>query len=228
MLRMLLFGLLSLSLAQEVEVAKVSRIGGVVNDDLGNPLPEARLTLSYTSGRTGVRRTEWHAVSDGQGRFQFQGLPRGEFGLCIQPRSGPWLNPCLWGSGPIVASISKENRMASLAIVLKKGVFQPIDVEDPAQLLLKNAASSGAHLLLGTTARNGVFVPAVRVSEGDRSRSYSLLLPAGVPVSLSLGSGFYTLSDGLGVPVQGLQKVSLTVATANVAPIRLVITGTVK
>ena len=65
--------------ASQARPSGTGRITGVVVDDLGTPLPDARLALYLRSGPSG----DWDLRSDQAGRFTIDDLPAGTFDLHV-------------------------------------------------------------------------------------------------------------------------------------------------
>jgi len=216
--------------------------GSVTAED-GAPVPGAvvlyhRVTRSVRvgghlqppPGEAVVRST---VPSDTNGVFALSNLPAGDYLLCAEVPSAPYLNPCKWSSSPKVTILpGTVNRPA---LVLKKGVFLRVRVNDPAGLLppVKDGPLGAANLIIGVIFADGAYLGAANTSTGRAGREYQMSIPAGVPLKLWVFSRHVTLTDsrrsplvnpGANIPFQAVagqdQLFTLSVSgRARVAPL---------
>jgi hypothetical protein len=188
-------------------VAQPTRLGaiaGTLAGDDGTNIVGGYVSLHLLSVRPEgrPRQTLWTVVTGAGGSFRFDGLPGGRYRLCAQVSSGAWLNPCEWGPQPPVVSLPGPPPIASVTMVLRKGVAVPVRVEDPGNILAQNEGKApGAHLLLGVGNEALWFRPASLLSRDASGRSHQVVVPFNSAVKLVVRSTFFRLSDGAGVPL---------------------------
>ena len=184
---------------------------GLVTAEDGSPIPGAavlysRLTPTVRVGRQ-VRPAPGEAVvrstvsSDASGRFALSSLPPGDYLLCAEVPSAPYLNPCKWSSSLRASILAGAVHRPTL--VLKKGVFLKVRVNDPAGLLppVKDGPLRAANLIVGVVFGDGAFLGATNTSVVPTGRDYQMAIPAGVPLKLWAFSRHVTLTDSRGSPV---------------------------
>ncbi len=139
--------------------------------------------------------------SDTNGAFAVSNLPAGDYALCAEVPSAPYLNPCKWSSSP-KATIA-AGAVDRPALVLKRGVFLKVRVNDPRGLLppVKNDPSRAPNLILGVVFGSGAFLAAAITRADQSGRDYQMSIPAGVPLKLWVFSRHVTLTDAMGLPV---------------------------
>ena len=139
--------------------------------------------------------------SDANGAFAVSNLPAGDYVLCAEAPSQPYLNPCKWSSAPKVTIAA--GAVHRPALVLKKGVFLKVRVNDPKGLLppVKNDPSRAPNLIIGVVFGSGAFLAAAITRADQSGRDYQMSIPVGVPLKLWVFSRHVTLTDALGLPV---------------------------
>lgn len=136
--------------------------------------------------------------TDVNGNYSANALPPGSYQVCVDATSGPPLNPCLWGSAPL-AVVAAAN-VAPLDVAVVPGVFLEVTINDPQGLLPASEISplDFPHLIVGVYFGSGAFLAAQRTSAGTGTQTYSMPVPAGVPLNLWLQSRWVTLTDSSG------------------------------
>ncbi len=139
--------------------------------------------------------------SDANGALTALDLPPGEYVLCAEVPAAPFLDPCKWSPAPkltIAAGV-----MDRPALVLKRGVFLKVRVNDPKGLLppMKNDPSRAPNLIVGVVFGNGAFLAAANTRADQTGRDYQMSIPTGVPLKLWVFSRHVTLADAAGLPV---------------------------
>jgi len=188
-------------------------LGSVTGDD---GLPLAGATVLYqriyrtvlvgrqerpAPGEAVVRRA---TSSDASGAFLAPNLPAGDYFLCAEVPSAPYLNPCKWSSAPkATIAAGAVNRPA---LVLNKGVLLKVRVNDPAGLLppVKERPFRGVSPIVGVIFGNGAFLAAANTGVGPFAREYQMSIPAGLPLKLWVYSRHVTFRDSAGSPVDNL------------------------
>ncbi len=149
-------------------------------------------------GETVVRRT---VSSDANGAFSVPDLPVGEYQLCAEVPSGPYLDPCKWSVAQRTTVLAGS--IATPTIVLKKGVVLKVRVNDPPGLLppVKEDLFRPLHLIVGVVFGEGAFLRATNTGVDAAGRDYQMSVPADIPLKLWVFSRHVTLADSGGLPV---------------------------
>lgn len=201
--------------AQQTKVGPVNTITGNLRGEDSSSIVGAKVQLSRKRGPLpfpAKYRPRWDTMSGPAGAFRFDGIPPGQYTLCVQAPSTLWLNPCEWGLAPPSVYIPQPQPSASFIMVLKRGARVPIRVNDAAQLLTTHEGkTAGAHLLLGVRSDALVFRTANIESRDSNGRNYYVLIPFNTNVKLVVASSFFQLSDGIGK--------SLTRTQPNILPV---------
>ncbi len=191
--------------------AQFGAIQGFVTAEDGAPIPDAvvfysRLAqLARIGGRVGPAPGEavvHRSVSTSAGGgFAVPDLPVGDYLFCAEVDSAPYLNPCKWSSSPKVTLLAGAARDQTL--VLKKGVFLKVRVNDPLGLLprVKDSPLGPLNLIIGVVFGEGAFLRATNVSVDQAGRDYQMAIPAGMPLKLWVFSRHVTVADSRGLPV---------------------------
>jgi hypothetical protein len=145
------------------------------------------------------------AITDTKGNHSANGLPPGQYVVCVNIPAQRLLDPCRWGAAPVAQVQSGQK--AVLNISLQSGVFLQIRLNDPKGLLPSSERNSFdfPHVTTGVFFRGGAFLAAERASVDSAGQVYRMTIPAGEPLNLWLSSGFVQLTDNLGkaVPATG-------------------------
>jgi hypothetical protein len=179
---------------------------GIVTDEDGRPLPAAvvrcqripRLTrvgnhFEVARGEAVVSRS---VSPDVQGAFAALDLPPGYYVICAGFPGAAYLDPCQWSTSPNVTL--SAGAVGTPSLVLRKGVFLRVRVNDPARLLPSEAGiMSAGNLIVGVRFGNGAFHGAHRRID-KTGRDYEMVIPAGMPMSLWVFSRHVTLTDAKG------------------------------
>ncbi len=220
--------------AQQPPAGENRIVSGTLAGDDGNLISGGFVTLRYQRivppgrlMRPLSRPTEHTTRSGSDGAFRFDNLLYGNYVLCAQVPRSSWLNSCDWGSNPIQVSVS-EAPSATVTVVMRKGAAIPIRIDDPTRSLSQDQGRTpGAHLLLGVGGTDGLFRPAVFVSEDGGGRNYQTLVPFDLAIKMVASSSFFQMADGLGTPLQAqTTAIPLTVPARSTPPgIRFIVTG---
>lgn len=184
--------------------------GSVTAED-GAPLPGAVVLYSRVTnlvkvgssyqpapGEAVVRRT---VSSDANGLFSLSNLPVGDYLLCAEVPSGPYLDPCKWSSA--LRTVVSAGSVASPVLVLKKGVLLKVRVHAPPGLLpaVKDEPLRPLNLIIGVVFGDGAFLRATNTSVDRAGRDYQMSIPADMPLKLWVFSRHVTLTDSRGLSV---------------------------
>ncbi len=195
--------------AQALAVSTIS--GTVTTADDGSPIMGAnihyrRVPRLVSAGHTpkvapGESLVSSTVVTDVKGAFAAPNLPAGDYIVCADVPSQPYLDPCRWSSTPRLTVSSGIPALQPL--VLKKGVYLNVRVNDPKGLLppFLNGPLRAANLIVGVVFGNGAFLGAANTSIDSAGRDFQMAIPAGVPLKVWLFSRHVTLTDFSGKAV---------------------------
>lgn len=184
--------------------------GSVVTEE-GVPLPGAVILYSRVTrllkvgnyyrpapGETVMRRT---VASAADGAFNVSNLPVGEYLLCAEVPSEPYLDPCKWASAQKVTVTARS--VVRPTVMLKKGVLLKVRINDPAGLLprAKEDLLSPLNLIIGVVFREGAFLRAVNTAADGTGREYEISVPTDTPLKLWVFSRHVALRDAKGAAV---------------------------
>lgn len=185
-------------------------VGSVRGED-GAPVAGAVVRYARTTRLVGpasrARLAPGEAVvqsrisSDANGAFSVSDLPAGEYLLCAEVSAAPFLDPCKWSTSPkITIAAGSVDRPA---LVLKRGVFLKVRVNDPKGLLplMKSDPSRAPNLIIGVVFGSGAFLAAANTRADQSGRDYQMSIPTGVPLKLWVFSRHVTLTDAAGLAV---------------------------
>lgn len=183
-------------------------ISGILQGSDGSPIRQGVIgaSLASSASKARPRRTSATAEVLQDGTFRIPGLEIGTYQICVQAPNTIWLDPCQWGTGPVVVSLNIARPSANLPIQVEKGGLLTIRVIDPDQLLtLHEGKTPGAHLLLGVRTDASNFRTATVASNDQNGRNYRLLIPLNRQIKLSVASSFFQLADadGKALPPSG-------------------------
>jgi hypothetical protein len=182
-------------LAQQTNTGKLL---GTVTDDSGTAITGAIVsaTLQPPGPVPKFTPVTVSSISGGKGAFELDNLPAGTFGLCVQKPDLQLLNPCLWSDTRVTAAVNSGQTTSGISLVVEKGVRISIRLADDQKLL---KAASHEDILIGTGHGTSPFIPAQLSSKDDSGKTFSLLIPTGRAVQLSVFSAMFALGDEKGV-----------------------------
>lgn len=190
---------------------KSGAIQGFVAVEDGAPLPGALVLYSRVTplveigtsyrpapGEAFVRRT---VSADANGRFSVSDLPAGEYLLCAEVPSGPYLNPCRWSFA--YRTTVSPGSVATPTVVLKKGTLLKVRVNDPAGLLpsVKEDVSRPLQLIVGVVFGEGAFLRAKNTAVHGAGRDYEMSVPVSTALKLWVFSRHVMLADSKGAAI---------------------------
>ena len=159
--------------------------------------------LSPGESRSKIASAEAHhsaeSSSESAGSYRLDGLPAGNYLLCVEKFSEPFLDPCKW-SKAVSVSVGPGSRTVA-DVRLTKGVFLRIHVKDPLGLLPPNSAPMGPPPIIGGVKfGTGAFL-AADYTPAPEGGDFVMAIPTGVRLQLWLFSRDVTLGDSQGHPV---------------------------
>jgi len=165
-------------------------------------LPRVGKTVQLAPGEVVFGTT---STTDATGKHAAQGLPPGNYLVCVNVPAQPLLDPCKWGPASPVVQV-QAGQTAQLNIPLQSGVFLQVHFNDPNGLLPATlTAAEVPHVVTGVFAGNGGYLAAGQVAADASGQNYRMAIPTGVPLSLWLFSRQVLLADSAGnaVSAQG-------------------------
>ena len=135
-------------------------------------------------------------LSQKNGGFFFNSLVPGSYRFCAQAPGSDLLNPCEWTGKPPVVNLAPGELQSAIRITMKQGVRLHVRLDDPVQVLStksKPAPGNDVRILLST--EKGEFHGMPVVSEDAGGRNHMMLVPDGLPLTLSLRSANLQVND---------------------------------
>jgi hypothetical protein len=203
--------LLAASFALAQSSGAAGSLSGSITDTQGVPIPGAQVRyMSITpSVAAGLRPTPGPGetvangivTADASGDFSAAGLLAAPYVLCASVPSAPYLDSCVWGQ-PVRVTVS-AGATANQTLVLQKGVFLNVRVNDPMALLpqVVDGPWTPHKLLVGVTYGTGAYQGVRNTAVDSSGHSYQLIVPVGIPFSLALYSTDVALTDANGATV---------------------------
>jgi hypothetical protein len=193
------------ALGQTKTTASASVSGTVIEATTLKAVPAALVTASRAGAPPFSRNTK----SGGDGAFQIQGLEAGDYLVCVQAMSGPYLDPCQWNGNPVGIKLSAAQAAIGIKIALTPATVLNVEVKD-AQKALRQLTKDGRRpdLSIGVWGPRGLYYPALEagVTPGNAAaqasataRTYRLAIPADTPLNLHVASRDVRLGDANGV-----------------------------
>ncbi len=207
LVRYLCFGAAAVPLVVAQSASGTGTLAGSVRDANGAPL--AGISVLYTSlapqsaplppGSVMPANVVSGSVSsDTSGDFFVSGLPAGTYALCTQSPSAPYLDLCTWKPGVTVRVPAGGS--ASEALVLARGVYLNVRVNDPSHLLPQavDGPWTPRRLVVGVAYAANAFQGVPNTAVDSSRRDYRAVIPAGIPFALWLYSTDVALADSSG------------------------------
>jgi len=146
-------------------------------------------------------------TTDASGEFLVVGLPPGNYALCANVASAAYLDPSTWQQ-PIRVTIPPGGSV-SQTVILTKGVFLKVRVNDPMGLLPQTVDGvwTSRKLLVGVQYARGAYQGAQNTGVDAGGHDYQLVIPTGQPFKLRLFSRDVALKDvgGNALDISGSQ-----------------------
>jgi hypothetical protein len=136
-------------------------------------------------------------VSAGDGSFTLSNVPSGDYVLCARNEGAAALNPCAWGSVPIVKIATGRNATGQ-TIQMAAGATFAVHLDDPGGLLAANPIKAVPIVRLAT--KHGITMLPITGATAV-SRDFGLLVPYNATYSVILSTEHFKTSDAAGVPI---------------------------
>jgi len=209
-------------------------IQGTVVGDNGKPISSARVYAAAKSTSQQIKAPPTIATKVGNavnaaadGTFTIPNLPAGPYVLCAQTTVAGWLDPCQWSASITLVSLNAGQNLAGQKVVMASGAILQIRINDPSKFLAPAAAAVAHDVDVLALASNKAYYYA-RISSSDANgRTHVLTLPFGVPHTLIVRSGQFTLADAKGAPISatGHTEPVQTAVGATTQPYTFTVTG---
>src|SRR5260370_36420556 len=89
-----------------------------------------------------------NTVSESDGSFTLSGVPAGDYVICARKAGVAALNPCAWGSAPLV-KVTAGLQATGQTVRMAAAATLQVHFDDPGGLLAANASKPGANLIVG-------------------------------------------------------------------------------
>ena len=178
------------------------QITGQIDGPDGKPLPGAVVSAHLVpSGTAKVKASAASAVTATSGSFSISNLAPGTYRICAQSPTVAALDPCQWSATPPTITVSSGQPAKLPTVTLAKGHPVQVHIDDPQQLLVTNAKKPGVHLLVGVWTPKGLFVAMPITSTQATGRDHQTFIPYDTPLTLSVHSKAFKMTDANGAPV---------------------------
>jgi len=126
--------------------------------------------------------------TDINGAYQFSGLARASYRICVYAENVMLLDPCAWSDQPPLWNL-ESGQAATLNIVLATGRFVHVRVNDPTGAIASAEQKTGASaIVMSGVSADGHGTHFVEVSTDSGGRNFRALVPNAATVSLQIGS----------------------------------------
>jgi len=211
-------------------------VKGVVQDAGGTPIPgSVRVFISQALPANAIRaaappvQTGPHVTSrytDGAGNFRVDSLAPGDYVVCASAATPGYLDPCQWAAAAPSFTVTADQVVANVTVVLAKGAVIPVRVNDaPQKFLKKQDTGTDGDLQIHAVTGTGNHHMALIVAQDDKGRDHTLTVPFGTPLNFQVFSPRLAVGEASG-KLSAPGGFGLTVpAGTTPAPIVLTVTG---
>ena len=173
-------------------------------------------TALVTATRLDLPPVRKSTKSGGDGSFRIEGLPAGNYSLCVQAPGNMYLDPCEWESTSAGITLVSGQAANGVSLKLIAASILNIQVQDTQHLLSqKTKEGRTPDLSVGVWGPKGLYHPAHSVAgggpsaslqsaDGDgASRSYHIAVPRDIALKLHIASRDLRLGDRNGASLAG-------------------------
>ena len=204
---------------------------GLVTDDSGKPIANARVLISYAAPImphvtappviTGALAAT--AATDASGKFYADNLAPGQYVVCAETTTPGYLDPCHWGIAAPIFTVTAGEAISGLRIVTPKGAVLRVHIDDPHQLLNSAIDTVDLDLEIHVVNGKGLHYSAPLQSRNSTGRDHAITIPFSTPVSLRVLSAHLSVADQSGKSFAALE---INVPTGTAPPaVGLTVTG---
>jgi hypothetical protein len=206
--------LMALTLLSGLTEMQAGTIVGIVQTPEGSPLSSATVVAArrFSAVSTSAPVLAF-ASTDHNGYYHFDSLVDGSYVVCAQLPWMAYLDPCSWDAAPPVWNLDSSHP-GVIRIILRRGVFFNIQVDDPAGAVLAQAAKThGPVYRFHVLDKRGI-AHWIQPSPQDASgKSLRTVIPAGEDVFIVAHLGAIALSDAAGNALPDGGKFTVHAAT---------------
>jgi len=185
-----------------------SSLTGLVVDDSGKPIAQARLLISLSPSVTHkisappviTGPLAATVYSDGAGNFRADGLAPGQYIVCAEASELGFLDPCHWSTSAPVAAIAIGRATPGVRVIMAKGSIVKVRVEDLQRLLKSAAVAVDLDLEIHVVTPRGIHYHAAIQSSTGVGREHTITVPFNTPLTLRVFSAHLTINDQSGRP----------------------------
>jgi len=164
--------------------------------------------------------------TDLAGAFSFSQLPAGQYNLCARipaeqaaNPSLPYLDTCTWPQPQPPVLVSAGQTLTGILVLVPQGVRLQVQVNDPQSLLAQITPQQWAQipdmqLQVRIRQTGGLPYRVPLVSQTPNGRSYSLGVPAGASLLLTVSSSSLNIVNQIGAAVRGEASLPTPTGTA--------------
>ena len=154
------------------------------------------------------------SVTNASGQASFTGLPFGVYSVCVEPRNGTLIEPCLWAP-PDTTHLTSQHASDSLNLTVSKGIPVDIRIDDPEGLL--SAPNAGQGLAVGIVTPIGP-VPLRPAAQDPAGVNYRIIAPPSVAAAIQIAAGALQIFDNTGNSVNFFPSSTSAGPSFNLSP----------
>jgi hypothetical protein len=184
------------------------RISATPGTTVMNPPNSGTVTISPIPGSepAATATTSASATPAADGSFEVDGLPVGQYAICVKDPAARVIDPCLWTDSRTTVNVIAGSLTGGLIVRVKKASAIAVRVNDTAQALVQKAGEAyPPHVLVAAFDLRGGLHPAFETQKDATGISYQLPIPVDSPVRLTVYSAQVKLAtaQNASVPPQG-------------------------
>jgi len=154
-------------------------------------------TTAQLPGAPSAKRVTVQSGADGS--FSFGQLLPGTYGLCVQPTTEGYLDPCVWSPPAPTVTLIAGQAFSGYVLPIKRGAVVTVHIDDPQGLVWqKGAKGSLPDLELGVMTPQATLRTARMAGVTATGTDYQLTVPFDVSLKLSIRSFHLQLQDSTG------------------------------
>jgi hypothetical protein len=209
-MKCILVFILLLPLPAAIGQTGTASISGAVLDAKTQKAVPAALVMAIQSGLPPFSK---NTKSGGDGAFQIEGLPAGQYSLCVQAPGDAYLDPCQWNGASAAVTLVSGQTAAGLSLRVTAASVVIIQVQDALRALSqKTQDGRRPDLTVGVWGPKGLYYPA-RIAASPaagaspqaavNSYVYQIAVPRDTALKLYIASKDLKLGDAAGALLPG-------------------------